>query len=100
VLVYVTDYSGFVHCLDAHTGQSHWKHKTGSPIWSSTLAAQNTLFVGTEDRDFWILQAGDTLKILNKIRFPHKIYNSAVIANDVMYIATERYLYSIGTGRQ
>lgn len=95
-LVYVTDYSGFVHCLDAHTGQPFWKHETKSPIWSSTLVADNTVFIGTEDRDLWMLQAGAKLKILNKIRFPHKIYNTPIVANGNMYIATERYLYSIG----
>ena len=94
--VYVTDYSGYIHCLDAQTGQHHWKQETKSPLWSSTLVADDKIFVGTEKRDFWIMQAGKRTKILNKIRFPHRIYNTPIIANSVMYIATERYLYSIG----
>ena len=95
-LVYVTDYSGYIHCLDARTGQHHWKLNTESPLWSSTLVADGKVFVGTEDRDFWIIQAGKQKKILNKIRFPAKICNTPVIANGVMYVTTERYLYAIG----
>lgn len=95
-LVYVTDYSGNIHCIDAQTGQHHWKHRTESPLWSSTLFADDKIFVGTEKRDFWIIQAGKEKNVLNKILFPHKIYNVPIIANSVMYIATERYLYAIG----
>ena len=95
-LVYVTDYSGFIHCLDAQTGQHHWKLATESPLWSSALVADGKLFVGTEKRDFWIMQAGKQKKVLNKIRFPDKICNTPVVANGVMYVATERYLYAIG----
>ena len=95
-LLYVTDYSGYIHCLDAQTGQHHWKQSTESPLWSSTLVADDKVFVGTEKRDFWIMQAGKKKRVLNKIRFPDKIYNTPVIANGVMYIATERYLYAVG----
>ncbi|MCF7972959.1 MAG: PQQ-like beta-propeller repeat protein [Phycisphaerae bacterium] len=94
-LVYVTDYSGYIHCLDAQTGRHLWKQDTNSPLWSSTLVADDKIFVGTENRDFWILQAGRDMKVLNKIRFPHKIYNAPIIANGVLYIATERHLYAI-----
>ena len=87
---------GLILCLDAQTGQHHWKQETKSPLWSSTLVADDKIFVGTEKRDFWIMQAGKRTKILNRIRFPHRIYNTPIIANSVMYIATERYLYSIG----
>ncbi len=59
-------------------------------------AADDKLFVGTEKRDFWIVQAGSEKKVLNRIRFPHRIYNTPVVANGVMYVATERYLYAIG----
>jgi outer membrane protein assembly factor BamB len=94
-LLYVTDYSGNIHCLDAHTGQHHWKQSTDSPIWSSTLVADGKVFVGTEKRDFWIMQAGRQKKVIKTIRFPDKIYNTPIVANGVMYIATERHLYSI-----
>jgi outer membrane protein assembly factor BamB len=95
-LVYVTDYSGWIHCLDAQTGQSHWRHGTESPLWSSALVVDGKIWVGTEGRDCWILKAGRHKQILGEIRFPHKICNTPVVANGVMYIATERYLYAIG----
>ena len=95
-ILYVTDYSGYIHCLDAQTGQHHWKQSTESALWSSTLVADGKILVGTEKRDFWITQAGKKKRVLNTIRFPDKIYNTPVVANGVMYIATERYLYAVG----
>jgi outer membrane protein assembly factor BamB len=95
-LFYATDYSGNIHCLDAQTGQHLWKVNTESPIWSSTLAADDKIFVGTEKKELWILEAGRQKKVLNTIRFPDVIYNTPTIANGVMYIATERNLYAIG----
>ncbi len=95
-LAYVTDYSGNIHCFDAHTGDPQWKCSTGSPLWSSTLVADGKVYVGTEKRDLWIMEAGRQMNQLNKIRFPHKIYNTPVVANGTIYIATERYLYAIG----
>ena len=69
---------------------------TESPIWSSTLVADGKVFVGTEKQDLWIMEAGTQKKVLNTLRFPDTIYNTPIIANGVMYIATERYLYAIG----
>lgn len=94
-LVYVLDYSGNLHCLDADTGRRYWVHETGSPVWSSTLVADGKVYFGNEHRDFWILKAGREKEVLAKIRLPHKMYNTPVVANRSMYLATERYLYAV-----
>ena len=95
-LLYVTDYSGYIHCLDTQTGKHHWKQPTESPLWCSTLLADDKIFIGTERHDLWIMQAGKQKKVITKIRFPDKIYNTPIVANGIMYIATERHLYAVG----
>jgi len=47
--VYVGDYAGWVHCVDAETGKLLWKHDTLSHIWGSTLVADGKVFIGNED---------------------------------------------------
>ncbi len=32
-LVYISDFSGYLHCLDAKTGQLYWTHDTFAAIW-------------------------------------------------------------------
>jgi outer membrane protein assembly factor BamB len=94
-LVYVADYSGFVHCLDAETGKTYWTFDTKSHIWGSTLVADGKVYIGTEDGDLLVLATGKTMKEIarNDMRAP--VYASPVIANGVMYVATPTHLYAI-----
>jgi len=95
-LVYAAEYDGDIHCFDAKTGKSYWKHETQSRIWGSTLVADGKVWLGTEDGELHILKAGKELKSLATVEFPAPIYSSAVVANDVVYIATQTHLYAIG----
>ena len=57
-LLYIPDFSGFLHCLDAKTGQVYWTHDTFAAVWGSTLVADGKVYLGDEDGDIVILQAG------------------------------------------
>jgi outer membrane protein assembly factor BamB len=94
-LVYVADFSGYIHCLDAETGKPYWVHDTQSHIWASTLVADGKVYVGTEDGDLLILAAGKQLKVMNKIDMRSPVYASAVAADGVLYVATPTHLYAI-----
>jgi outer membrane protein assembly factor BamB len=94
-LLYVADYTGQLHCLDAETGKLHWVHETRSPVWSSTLAADGKVYLGTYKRELWVLKAGREKKLLAKIRLPDNIANTPVAANGVLYVTTDRYLYAL-----
>ncbi|HXG24470.1 MAG TPA: PQQ-binding-like beta-propeller repeat protein, partial [Chthonomonadales bacterium] len=95
-LVFIADYSGFVHCLDAETGKPYWVYDTKSHIWGSTLVADGKVYFGTEDGDFIILAADKTLKEINKIDMKAPVYSSPVVANGTLYVATQTHLYAVG----
>lgn len=95
-LVYVADFSGFIHCLDAETGAPYWVYDTKSHIWGSTLVADGKVYVGTEDGDFVILEAGKTLKEPKKVDVRAPIYSSPVAAGGTLYVATPTHLYALG----
>jgi len=95
-LLYVADYSGNVHCFDAATGKRHWVHATGSPLWSSTFVADGKVYLGTDDRHFWVFQAGKEKKVLAKTPLREPMENTPLVANGVLYLATQRYLYALG----
>jgi len=48
-LVYVGDYAGWIHCVDAETGKLLWKHDSLAHIWGSTLVADGKVYIGNED---------------------------------------------------
>jgi outer membrane protein assembly factor BamB len=40
-LLFVGDFSGFIHCLDAETGKLHWTHDMKAHMWGSTFVAKS-----------------------------------------------------------
>ncbi|MCB1123740.1 MAG: PQQ-binding-like beta-propeller repeat protein, partial [Verrucomicrobiae bacterium] len=44
-LVFIGDTGGFIHCIDALTGEPQWKHDTKGVIWGSVLVADNKVYV-------------------------------------------------------
>ena len=94
-MLFISDYAGEVHCLDANTGKEYWKHNTGSHIWGSTLAADGKVYVGNEDGDFYVFAASKEKKIISKIAFPAPVYSTPVAANGTLFITTPTHIYAI-----
>lgn len=94
-LLYIPDFSGYIHCLDATTGKPYWVYDTKSHIWGSPLIADGKLYIGTEDGDFLIMAAGKQMKLIKKIDMRAPVYATPVAANGTLYIATPTHLYAI-----
>lgn len=97
-LVYVADFSGFIYCYDANTGELYWRHDTLSHIWGSTLVADGRVFVGNEDGFLTVLRAGKQLEVLGEIDMGSPIYSSPIAANGVLYVQSHTHLYAFSEG--
>lgn len=95
-LLYVADYGGVLHCLDAESGELFWTHDTMAHIWGSTLVADGYVLVGNEDGILTILREGKTKELVREVEFDGPIHSSPVLANDVLYVATSTHLFAIG----
>jgi outer membrane protein assembly factor BamB len=94
--VYIAEYAGKIHCLDAKTGKPYWVHDTLSRIWGSTLVADGKVYIGTEDGEVVIFNAGKEKKIISTMDMGAPVYSSPVFANGTLYISTQTHLYAIG----
>jgi PQQ-like domain len=94
-LVYVADFSGFVHCLDAETGQPYWVFDTKAHIWGSTLVADGKVYIGTEDGDLYVLATGKQMKQISRIDLRSPVYATPVAANGMLFIATPTHLFAV-----
>jgi len=99
-LLYIPDFSGFVHCLDIATGKQIWMHDMFAAMWSSTMVADGKIYVGDEDGDVVIMQEGREKKIINEVNMGSSVYSTVVTANGVMYIMTRNELFAIQEGAQ
>lgn len=101
-MVFVADYSGFLFCLDAKTGEKLWMHDNQAHIWGSTLVADGRVYVGTEDGFLTVLPATRDYdkKNLVEVDFMSPIYSSPIAANGTLYVATQTNLFAIGKKEQ
>lgn len=97
-LLFIGDFSGFVHCLDAETGKVHWVHDMQAHMWGSTFVVDGKVYVGDEDGDFLVFAAAKEKKILSECNMGAPIYSTPIVANGVMYIGTQTHLYAIAEG--
>ena len=96
-LLFAADYSGYLYCLDADTGEEHWKYDTSAHIWGSTLVADGRVYVGIEDGFLVSAPATKELdeKDVKEIDFAVPIYSSPIAANGTLYVATHTHLFAI-----
>ena len=93
-LLFIGDFSGFVHCLDADTGKLNWVHDMKAHMWGSTFVADGTVYVGDEDGDFAVLASSKERKVLNEVNLGYPVYGTPIVANGVMYVMNQSYLYA------
>ncbi len=93
-LLFIGDFSGFVHCLDAETGKLHWTHDMKAHMWGSTMVADGKVYVGSEDGDIVVLAASKEKKVLSATNVGAPVYSTPVVANGVIYVASNTHLYA------
>ncbi len=94
-LLFVGDFSGFVHCLDAETGKLYWTHDMKAHMWGSTMVADGKVYVGDEDGDLVVLTATKEKKVLSECNLGAPVYSTPVIANGVLYISSNTHLFAL-----
>jgi outer membrane protein assembly factor BamB len=94
-LVYVADFSGYLHCLDAKTGQEYWVHDVFGAVWASPFVVDGRVYLGDEDGDVVVLQAGKELKVLHEMNMGSAVYGTIVPANGVIYLNNRSHLFAL-----
>jgi outer membrane protein assembly factor BamB len=94
-LLYIPDFSGFFHCLDANTGQEYWVHDLTSAVWSSPMVLDGKVYIGNEDGDVVILAHGKEKKLINTINMGSAVYGSVVPANGTLFVMNRNQLFAI-----
>ena len=94
-LLYIPDFSGFLHCLDAKTGQVYWTHDVFAAVWGSTMVIDGKVYLGDEDGDVVVLQAGKTKKVISELNMGSAVYATVVPANGRLFVNNRNQLFAI-----
>ena len=123
-ILYLSEYTGYLHCLDAKTGVKYWQYDLKDEIWGSPyyvdgkiyLAGSGELFVfkhtasprvideihipdATDQKDFNAKRKAkrklvEAEYLIAKVEFDHIIHSTPVVANGILYVKTKRILYA------
>ncbi len=99
-IVYYPDFSGFLHALDAETGEVYWVHDLLAAVWGSPLVADGKVFIGDEDGDVVVLAAGKEKKVLAEMNLGSSVYSTPVPAHRVLFISSRNQLFAFAEGAQ
>ena len=94
-IVYIADFSGFLHALDAKTGTPYWTHDLLAAVWASPVVVDGKVYIGDEDGDVVVLAAGKEKKILAENTLGSSVYATAVPANGALLIMNRNQLWSL-----
>jgi outer membrane protein assembly factor BamB len=94
-LVYISDFSGYLHCLDAKTGQPYWTHDLLAAVWGSPFLVDGKVYLGDEDGDVVVLAHGKEKKVLAEMNMGSAVYGTIVPANGVLFINNRSQLFAI-----
>ena len=101
-VLYIADFSGLFHCLNAKTGEVYWSYDQFASSWGSALMVDDKVYIGDEDGDVTVFQHSPNTMIdptkgkpISEINMITAIYSTPVVANNVLYVACRNALYAI-----
>jgi outer membrane protein assembly factor BamB len=94
-LLFYSDFSGFLHCLDVATGKPYWTHDLLAAIWGSPMVINGKVYLGDEDGDVVVLEAAKEKKLLGEMNMGSSVYGTAVPANGVLYLMNRNQLWAL-----
>jgi outer membrane protein assembly factor BamB len=97
-IVYMADFSGFLHALDQKTGTPYWTYDMFAAVWGSPMVIDGKVYLGDEDGDVVVFQAGKELKVLSETNLGSSVYSTAVPANGVLYFNNRNTLFAFAEG--
>ena len=94
-LLYIADFSGYFHCLDAQTGELYWTHDVFAAVWASPLVADGKVYLGDEDGDVVIMAHSKEKQVLAEMNMGGAVYGTVVPAHDTLFLNNRNQLFAI-----
>lgn len=97
-LLFVSDFSGLVHCLDPKTGKPYWTYDMFAASWASPLIVEDKVYLGDEDGDITVFRLSKEQEIVGEVNMGSSVYTTPVVANDTLFIANRNRVFAIREG--
>jgi outer membrane protein assembly factor BamB len=97
--LYTVQNGGIVFARNAKTGELVYSGRTGASgyYYSSPVAADNKIYIASEEGVVVVLSAGDQLNVLARNKLNDSILATPAIVDGKIYLRTERQMYAFAT---
>ncbi len=109
-ILYISDFSGLFHCLNAQTGEKYWSYDMLAQAWGSPLIVDGKVYIGDEDGQVAIFRhssdpnvamkddGGEMVPYYGEIEMGNSVYSTPIVADNVLYISNRTHLFAIEEG--
>ncbi len=94
-ILYIADFSGLFHCLNAKTGKPNWTYDMFAAAWGSPLIVEDKVYIGDEDGDISIFKLSTKNEMIGEINMGNAVYSTPIVANNTLFIANKSTLFAI-----
>lgn len=95
-ILYIADFSGLFHCLNAKTGESYFTYDMFAAAWGSPLIVDGHVYIGDEDGDIAIFDFGpENKEPIDELNMRNSVYSTPIVANNTLYICNKTHLFAI-----
>jgi outer membrane protein assembly factor BamB len=102
-ILYIADFSGLFHCLDAKTGKPHWSYDMLAAAWGSPLIVEDKVYIGDEDGEVAVFRHSADPEVAMEDGEPYygtmdmgnSVYSTPIVADNVLYVCNRTHLFAI-----
>lgn len=106
-VLYIADFSGLFHCLNAITGKVNWTYDMLAAAWGSPLIVEDKVYIGDEDGEVAIFrhsadktvamqdEDGEWEPFYGTRDMGNSVYSTPIVADNVLYISNRTHLFAI-----
>lgn len=94
-LVYISEENGYMHCLDARTGQRYWEYDFKAGVWGSPYWVDGKVYIAVEDGRVVIFEHGKRCKVMREVDMEDTMHSTPVVVSGVLYLTTRSKLYAV-----
>jgi hypothetical protein len=94
-LYFVSDSGGMLTCLEAKTGQEHYRERLGGEHNAAPLHADNRIYITSRGGVTAVVEAGKTFQLIAKNELPGHVMSSPGAADRALFLRTDTALYRL-----
>jgi outer membrane protein assembly factor BamB len=94
--LYLVNDSGIALCMDARTGETHWRRRLSGNYSASPVYADGRIYFLSEDGTATVIEPGHEFRELASNRLDGYTLASIAVSNGSIFIRSDTHLYRIG----